>query len=154
MRFDDEHAYDQRINDIATIHEHLLPEYQFKRFISNVAKKHGTITGFYWLIDFISALYPDEFPENRKIALKQLTQKVYITYDDNTSHRYLVFILKSKGYGPVKIATTLGISRNSVYYFLKRNEELPTRCILTYGEYNLMLDFIDCWNNFKGLGTV
>jgi hypothetical protein len=154
MRFDDEHAYDQRINDIATIHDHLLPEYKFKRFVTNIVKKHGSLTGMYWLIDFISALYPDEFSENRKIALKQLTQKIYITYDDNTSHRYLVSILKAKGMGPSEIARTLNISRNSVYYFMKRNEDLPTRCILTYGEYNLMLDFLDCWNNFKGLDDI
>jgi hypothetical protein len=143
MRFDDEHAYDQRINDTQTIHEHIIPEHRYRKIVLELSKKHGNINGAYWLIDLICALNPGEFNEQRKIALKQLTQKIYVSYDDVPTNKQLCAIMKATGISPSQIAHNLGISRNTVYYFLDRDQELPTRCMLTYGEYNLMLDFID-----------
>jgi hypothetical protein len=149
MRFDDEHAYDQRINDINTIHDHIIPEHRYIKLVSDLVKKHGNVTGAYWLIDLICALNPQEFNEQRKIALKQLTQKIYVSYDDCPSNKQLCAVMNAAGFSKQVIADSLGIARNTVYYFLARDTELPTRCMLTYGEYNLMLDFMDCWEEIK-----
>lgn len=146
MRIDDEHAYDQKIYDTEIIKQHLIPEHKYRNLVLRLAKKHGNITGAYWLIDFVAALNPKEFIEERKIALKKLTLKVYTAYDDLPNNKTMVSIMTAAGYPVSQIAKTLNISRNSVYYFQKRAEEIPVRCMLTYGEYNLMLDFMDAWH--------
>lgn len=151
MRFDDEHAYDKRIYDLELIKEHFVPEQRFRKFIFSIAKKHGGITGMYWLTDIVCALNPREFPEERKIALKKLMLKVYTCYSDNVTTKQMVGVLKECGYGKTEIADILHISRNSVYYFINREVELPTQCMLTYGEYNLMMDFMDCWEELYTL---
>lgn len=151
MRFDDEHAYDQKIYDIDTIRTHLIPEHKYRKMVLELSKKQGTITGAYWLIDVVCALNPKEMSEERKNALKKLTMKIYTAYDDLPDNKTLVGVMKAAGYKVNKIAETLNISRNSVYYFLDRTEELPTRCMLTYGEYNLMLDFMDLWHELGNM---
>jgi DNA-binding CsgD family transcriptional regulator len=149
MRFDDEHAYNQRINDIPTIQSHVIPEHKFRKLVLELSKKHGNINGAYWLIDLICALYPQEFNEQRIIALKQLTQKIFVSYDDVLKNKQICALMHMDGCGPTEISESLNIARNTVYYYLKQNQELPTRCMLTYGEYNLMLDFYDCWEELK-----
>ena len=151
MRFDDEHAYDQKIYDIDTIRTHLIPEHKYRKMVLELSKKQGTITGAYWLIDVVCALNPKEMSEERKNALKKLTMKIYTAYDDLPDNKTLVGVMKAAGYKVNKIAETLNISRNSVYYFLDRTEELPTRCMLTYGEYNLMSDFMDLWHELGNM---
>lgn len=151
MRFDDEHAYDQKIYDIPTIQEHIIPEHKYRKLVLSLVEKHGNITGAYWLIDFVTALNPKEFSEDRKVALKKLTLKIYTAYDDTPNNKTMVAVMKAAGYNIKTIAETLKISRNSVYYFLDKEEELPTRCMLTYGEYNLMMDFMDAWHEIKNM---
>ena len=148
LRFDDEHDYDQKIYDIAIIREHLIPEQRFRNFIFKMAKKHGSITGMYWLIDVVCALNPKEFDEKRKHALKQIVLKIYSYYsDDSISPKQQVTLMKASGkYSGQEIADILHISRQTVYYYLRQQEELPTRCMLSYGEYNLVMDFMDCWH--------
>ena len=148
LRFDDEHDYDQKIYDIALIQEHLIPEQQFKNFIFRMAHKHGSITGMYWLIDVVSALNPKEFDEKRKHALKQIVLKIYSYYsEDDISQKQRVTIMKASGkYSGQEIADALHISRQTVYYYLRQQDELPTKCMLSYGEYNLVMDFMDCWH--------
>ncbi len=151
MRFDDEHAYDQKIYDIDTIRTHLIPEHKYRKMVLELSKKQGTITGAYWLIDVVCALNPKEMSEERKNALKKLTMKIYTAYDDLPDNKTMVGVMKAAGYKINKIAETLNISRNSVYYFLERTAELPTRCMLTYGEYNLMSDFMDLWHELGNM---
>ena len=148
MRFDDDHDYDQKIYDIGTIQEHLIPEQHFKNFIFKMAQKHGSITGMYWIIDVVCALNPKEFDEKRKHALKQIILRIYSYYhEDDMSPKQKVTVMKASGqYTMQEIADALHITRQTVYYYLRQQEELPTRSILTYGEYNLMLDFMDCWH--------
>lgn len=148
LRFDDEHDYDQKIYDIAIIREHLIPEQHFRNFIFKMAKKHGSITGMYWLIDVVCALNPKEFDEKRKHALKQIVLKIYSYYsDDSISPKQQVTLMKASGkYSGQEIADILHISRQTVYYYLRQQEELPTRSMLSYGEYNLVMDFMDCWH--------
>lgn len=156
MRFDDEHDYDQKIYDIAIIQEHLIPEQKFKTFIFKMAQKHGSITGMYWIIDVVCALNAKEFDEKRKHALKQISLRIYSYYhDDDISPRQKTAIMKATGkYTMQEIADTLHISRQTVYYYLKQQEELPTRCILTYGEYNLVMDFMDCWHELTEMEKI
>lgn len=149
MRLDDEHAYNDRINDIPTIHDHLVPEHLFRLMIERVSAKFGDLKGMYWLIDVVCALNPKEFNEQRTLMLKQITQKIYIAYEDDIPKKRLVALMRKAGCTVVYIAEKLGIARNTAHYYLRRNEDLPTRCIFTYGEYNLMMDFFDCWNELK-----
>ena len=151
MRFDDDHAYDQKIYDTKVISEHLIPEMQFKKLMLALVEKQGSIKGMHWLEDVVCALNPKEMSEERKNALKKLTMKIYTAYDDLPDNKTMVGVMKAAGYKVNKIAETLNISRNSVYYFLDRTEELPTRCMLTYGEYNLMLDFMDLWHELGNM---
>jgi predicted DNA-binding protein YlxM (UPF0122 family) len=148
LRFDDEHSYDQRIYDVTTIQEHLIPEQIFKNFIFKMAHKHGSITGMYWLVDVVCALNSKEFDDKRKAALKTIILKVYTYYDDKEiPPKQMVTVMKATGrYTMQEIADALNISRQTVYYYLHQQEELPTKCMLTYGEYNIMLDFMDCWH--------
>lgn len=152
MRIDHEHAYDQRIYDQETIREHLIPEQEFKAFIAGVIRTHGSLKHVYWIVDLVAALKPSEFPDQRKVALKNIIHKIFTYYDTSeipTKQRVTLMHAKKT---PIKdIAATLGISRNSVYYHLKQEEELPTTCMLTYGEYNLMLDFWDIWRELCSL---
>jgi hypothetical protein len=150
MRYDNEHSYDQIIYDPQIILDHLPNEYKFKEFVQTIINKYGDITRVYWIIDLVCTLESKEFPENRIIALKHLVQKLYMSSDTLTSNKHLVHIFTKLGYKIAHISKLLHISRNSVYYFLNRAQELPPACILTYGEYNLMLDFIDAWQRFKG----
>ena len=39
MRFDDEHAYDQKIYNLDTIREHLIPEHQYRKMVLELSKK-------------------------------------------------------------------------------------------------------------------
>jgi hypothetical protein len=80
---------------------------------------------------------------------KQLTQKIFVSYDDVPTNKQLCAIMKATGISPTQIAHDLGITRNTIYYYMERDQDLPTRCMLTYGEYNLMLDFTDCWEEIK-----
>lgn len=152
MRIDHEHAYDQRIFDQDTIKEHLIPEQEFKAFIAGVIKTYGSLKHVYWIVDLVAVLKPAEFPDQRKAALKNIIHKIFTYYDTSEiPTKQHVALLKAKG-TPIKdIAKILNISRNSVYYHLKQEEELPTSCMLTYGEYNLMMDFWDIWNELRAL---
>ena len=154
MRFDDEHAYNQKIYDTELIEIHLLEEQRYHTFISKLVKKHSNITGAYWIIDVVCSLNPTEFPEERKLALKRLTLKMYTSYDIAPDNRILVPVLKKTGYSVCQIAKRLNISRNSVYYFLKKEYVTPTRCMFTYGEYNLMLDFMDAWQELTQMSAI
>ena len=154
MRLDNDHAYDERIYDLDTIYEHLIPEHKYKKLVTELARVHGNITGAYWLIDLVCALYPSEFTEERKNALKRLTLKIYTAYDDLPTNKQMTAVMSRAGYSVAAIAKALNISRNSVYYFLAKEEELPTRCMLTYGEYNLMLDFMDKWEEIRGMSEL
>lgn len=146
MRLNNEHAYDQKIYDIEVIKEHLVPEQRFRMLILRLAEKQGNIMGAYWLIDFISVLYPAEFPDDRKTALKKLTLKVYTAYERVPPKKTIVALMKASGQTVKQISEKLQVSRNTVYYFLDKADSLPTHCMLTYGEYNLMMDFMDAWH--------
>ena len=71
---------------------------------------------------------------------------MYTAYDTELDNKAMIRILMNSGYKKTKIAEILGISRTSVYYFLDKEYTRPTRCMFTYGEYNLMLDFMDAWH--------
>ena len=154
MRFDDEHAYDQKKYDTKVINEHLIPEMQFKKLMLALIEKQGSIKGMYWLEDVVCALNPKEFPEERIRALKQLTLNMYTRYDVDISPKQKVVLLKAAGYGTTYIAKELHLSRQTVYYYLEQNEETPTCCMLTYGEYNLMMDFMDCWHELCAIDKI
>lgn len=154
MRFDDEHAYDQKIYDTTVIAAHLIPEMQFKKLVLALVEKQGSIKGMHWLEDFVCALNPKEFPEERVRALKQLTLNMYIHYDVEISPKQKVTLLKAAGYGISDIAKEMNICRQTVYYYLKSNEDTPTCCMFTYGEYNLMLDFMDAWHELCAVDKI
>ena len=151
MRYNEEHAYDDRIFDVPTIREHVLPEHQFRHFVNQVSKKHGQLTGFYWIIDLVAKLYESEFPDERVNALKKLTLKVFTAYNEEPSKHTICQLLKEQGKTVAEIADLTRIQRTAVYYYLKRELELPTQCMLTYGEYDLMMDFMDAWNEMRNM---
>lgn len=154
MRIDTEHDFHERVNNPETIKLHLVAEVKLRRLINGLVDKQGTITGMYWLIDFIAAINPDEFSKERKALLKQTVLKVYTAYDTQLSNKALASMLHAAGYKAADIATLLGVARNSVYYYLKRNDYVPTRCVLSYGEYNLVMDFLDAMTEIAQLTTL
>ena len=127
MRFDDDHAYDQKIYDTKVISEHLIPEMQFKKLMLALVEKQGSIKGMHWLEDVVCALNPKEFPEDRIRALKQLTLNMYTRYDVNISPKQQVVLLKAAGYGTSYIAQELNLSRQTVYYYLKANDKFTLK---------------------------
>lgn len=152
MRLNEDHAYDDRVLDPNQVKERLIPEYIFRHFIRNIAKKQGQITGFHWLIALVSRLFPEEFSPERTKALELLSYKVYVAYYEEPPTHTLCIIMKQQGISPQVISEKLGIRRENVYYYLKKDIVMPSQCMLTYGEYNLMLDFMDAWNQLTQMG--
>lgn len=154
MRLNDEHAYDDRVMNPTEISARLIPEFTFRKFIKTVAKLQGQITGFYWMIDFVTHFYPEEFPKPRVEALQRLSYKVFVAYHEEPPLHTLCILMKAQGVDPQLIAENLGILRANVYYYLKKEIKVPSQCMLTYGEYDLMLDFMDAWNAIKKMGDL
>lgn len=154
MRFDTEHAYDQHIYDIPTIKEHIIEEWKFRKLLFTIVEKHGSIAGMNLLIDAVCAIYSREFTPPRKAALKRLVMKIYTAYDYLPPKRQLAAVLKELKYPITKIADILQVTRQTVYWYLSQEDEVPTTCLLTYGEYNLMLDFMDAWHELGSMDNL
>ena len=156
MRLNEEHDYDDRVLNPDDIKEHLVPEFRFRHFVKSVAKMKDQITGFYALITLAAYLYPSEFPAERVDALKRLTYKVYVAFHEDPPKKLMINLMKMNGVSPKKISNLLNIRRENIYYYTKKESEpeVPLQCMLTYGEYNLMLDFMDAWDKIAKLGVL
>lgn len=156
MRINELHAYDDRVLNPKDIQIHTFNEYRFRKFVINIAMINGQIGSFYTLIVLMAHLYPEEFSKERVEALKRLTYKVYIAYQEEPPLRHLVAMLKNNGMRPQQIADLLNIKRQNVYYYsrIAEEQETPLQCMLTYGEYDLMMDFLDAWDKTTALGVL
>lgn len=155
MRINDEHAYDDRVLNPDDMKEHIFPEFRFRHFVLTVAKMKGQVTGFYALITLAAYLYPEEFPPERVEALKKLTYKVFVAYYEEPPKKLMISLMKEKNITPRQIARHLKMSRENIYYYTRKEDgatEVIGQCLLTYGEYDLMMDFMDCWDKIRDLG--
>lgn len=156
MRINEEHDYDDRVINIEDTLAHTLQEYRFRCFVKRITLLKGQVGGFYALITLMAYLYPSEFPPERVEAMKKLTYKVFAAYHEDPPIRYLVKLMQDHGYKPAEIASALKIKRENVYYYTKKSneQEVPLQCMLTYGEYDLMMDFMDAWDRTTKLGVL
>jgi len=156
MRLNEERAYDEFVTTPEVIRDHLVDEFIFRNFLNNIAKKQGTINGFYWLVELVTKLYPAEFDEARATAIKKIAYKVHVAHYEEPPTQTLCVMMMHQGYKPKEVSRTLNIQPQNVYYYIRRDKEvdLPIKAMLTYGEYDVMLDFMDCWNELKKLGDL
>ncbi len=145
MRFNPDRAYDEIVYDLDEILARQLPEFLFRQFIIKMAKKTNNINIMYTLADLVGHVFPKDFPPNRVTAFKRLALKVYTIYDARPPKRTLCQLLYESKTPTRQIAKLLGIAQPTVYHHLKQAVEHPSQCMLTYGEYDVMQDFMDCW---------
>lgn len=149
MRYNPDRPYDEKVYDLEELEKRLLPEFLFRQFVNKITREHETLTAFYWVVDFIAQMYPAEITPARATALKKIAHKVFVIYDNTPPSKTMAVLLHKSGAPVKKIARTLGVTPPTVYYYLKQEIKLPTQAMLTYGEYDLMLDFMDCWNKLQ-----
>ena len=149
MRYNPDRPYDEKVYDLEELEKRLLPEFLFRQFVNKLARIQGTLTSFYWIVDLIAQLFPEEFPPARSTAVKKIAHKVFIVYDETPPTKTLCALLRKNGTPVKQIAKILGVKHPTVYYYLKQEIRLPTQAMLTYGEYDLMLDFMDCWKKLQ-----
>ena len=149
MRYNPDRPYDEKVYDLEELEKRLLPEFLFRQFVNKIAREHQTLTAFYWVVDFIAQMFPEEITPARATALKKIAHKVFVIYDNLPPAKTITALLHKDGVPVKKIAKTLGVKPPTIYYYLKQEIKLPTQAMLTYGEYDLMLDFMDCWNKVQ-----
>lgn len=153
MRIDTEHAYEQQVYNLDDIKDHIIPEWRFRKLLYTMLKYNGGVTGAYAFIDFVAKFNP-EFTPKRIIQVKQAAHKMYMCTTDYITKKEQAVVLYQCGVGASNIARALGISRIMVYKYLKMNDNLPLRCVFTYGEYNVILDLLDTWDSIKTIADL
>ena len=154
MRLNEEHAYDDRVCYPPDILKHIVPEYRFRQFIQTVSKHKGQITAFYALITFVAYMFPEEFPTDRVEAMKKVAYKVFVAYHEEPPLALMCKVMKERKVPPRVIAKQLNIKRENIYYYMNKEAEVPAQCMLTHGEFNLMMDFMDAWDQIKMMGEL